>query len=147
VANAVAIDGSMIVAGGYSFSGATGSDFALARYGPDGELDPTFGIGGLVTTDFGMGEDYGHAVAIGPGGVIALAGQASSATIQDLAVTRYSATGELDLTLGANGLVTVDFYGSGDVARAATFVGTNVLATGYTANGSTTEVVLVRTAP
>lgn len=125
----------------------TGSDFALAKYGPDGQLDSTFGNGGLVTTDFGMGEDYGHAMTIGPGGVIALAVQASSTTIQDLAVTRYSATGVLDTTLGANGLVTVDFYGSGDVARAVTFVGTSALAAGYTANGSTTEIVLVRTAP
>jgi uncharacterized delta-60 repeat protein len=144
---AVVSDGSTIVVGGYSFGGATGSDFALARYAANGTLDPSFGNGGLVTTDFGIGEDYGHALAVGPGGVIAMAGQATSATIQDLAIARYSATGVLDTTLGANGLVTVDFYGSGDLGRAVAFVGTSVLAAGYTANGSTTEIVLVRTTP
>lgn len=147
VANGVVVDGSMIVVAGYSFGGATGSDFAIARYGPDGSLDSAFGNGGLVTTDFGMGEDYGYAVAIGPGGVVAVAGQAASTTIADLAVTRYSATGDLDTTLGLNGLVTVDFYGSGDLGRAVTFVGTSALAAGYTANGSTTEIVLVKTSP
>jgi uncharacterized delta-60 repeat protein len=33
--------------------GAQPSDFALARYTPSGQLDPTFGSGGLVSTAFG----------------------------------------------------------------------------------------------
>ena len=48
-ANAVVLqrDGK-IVAGGYAFNGDNVSNFALARYNPDGRLDTTFGTGGIV---------------------------------------------------------------------------------------------------
>ena len=54
-ARAVALqpDGKIVAAGGAL--GAT-VDFALARYGPDGTLDTTFGADGKVATDFGSGE-------------------------------------------------------------------------------------------
>src|SRR5262245_19798703 len=44
-------DGRFLVAG--TVRGANGSnDFGLARFLADGTLDTTFGIGGMVTTDF-----------------------------------------------------------------------------------------------
>ena len=43
-------DGRIIAAG--STETASGWDFAVARYHPDGRLDSSFGAGGLVTTDF-----------------------------------------------------------------------------------------------
>ncbi|MCI0529632.1 MAG: hypothetical protein L0Y56_19490, partial [Nitrospira sp.] len=46
-----------IVAVGSSQIGIMNSDFALARYNPDGSLDSSFGSGGMVTTDFG-GDEY-----------------------------------------------------------------------------------------
>jgi uncharacterized delta-60 repeat protein len=33
------------------------SDFALARYNPDGSLDAGFGVGGKVVTDFGQTDE------------------------------------------------------------------------------------------
>jgi hypothetical protein len=43
-----------VVAAGWS-----GGDFALARYNPDGTLDPSFGGTGKVRTDFGRGATSG----------------------------------------------------------------------------------------
>ena len=50
-------------------------DFAVARYGNDGTLDPTFGANGRVTVPFGPGEDLASALAIDPRGRIVAAGQ------------------------------------------------------------------------
>ncbi len=47
---AVQDDEKVVVAGGAYTGPTTGSDFALARYNPDGTLDTTFGSGGKVTT-------------------------------------------------------------------------------------------------
>jgi uncharacterized delta-60 repeat protein len=146
VPNGLVVDGDTVIAAGYAL-GTTSSDFAMARYRGDGKLDPGFGKGGLVTTDFGVGEDYGQAVALGPNRVIAVVGQATSSTITDLAIALYSSKGVLDTTFGTGGLVTVDFYGSGDIAKAVAFDADAIAAAGYVGNGSTTEVVLVKTLP
>jgi len=63
VASAVVVqpDGKLVVAGRTNIAGNT--VFALARYNPNGGLDPTFGTGGLVTTDFGS-TDQALAVAL-----------------------------------------------------------------------------------
>ena len=60
--------GGAIVAG-RAFSDATmdASDWALARYGPGGRLDPSFGV---KRTDFGTGADRANALALTPGHAI-----------------------------------------------------------------------------
>jgi Ca2+-binding RTX toxin-like protein len=52
---AIQEDGKIVVVGHAYGGDATGFDFALTRYKPDGSLDPTFDVDGLVTTDFGGG--------------------------------------------------------------------------------------------
>ncbi len=76
--NAVVLqpDGRIVVGGG---ADAPSGRFALARYLPDGRLDPAFGVGGMVLTDvtpglvstvFGLAlEDDGTIVAHGASGV------------------------------------------------------------------------------
>jgi hypothetical protein len=49
---------SKILAGGFAADGGGASLFALARYGPHDQLDPSFGLGGVVTTNMGGG--YAH---------------------------------------------------------------------------------------
>ena len=61
-------DGRLVGAGG------AGTDFAVVRYTAGGTLDPTFGTGGIVTTDLGA-EDGARVVALGPGGTIVAAGE------------------------------------------------------------------------
>src|SRR5689334_7498372 len=50
-------------------------DFAVARYNTDGSLDPTFGNGGKVETDFGnLAGDEAYNLAIQPDGKIVVLG-------------------------------------------------------------------------
>lgn len=85
---AIQSDGKLIVAG-YTGSGST-EDFAVARYSTAGVLDPSFGTGGKVTTDFaGLSlPDAGHSVAIQSDGKIVVAGSGGGST-GDFAVARY----------------------------------------------------------
>ncbi|MBI3456793.1 MAG: hypothetical protein HY002_13540 [Candidatus Rokubacteria bacterium] len=78
-----------------------------------GDLDPTFGTGGKVTTDFG-GTDSARALALQPDGKIVVAGFTEFSG-QDFALARYNPDGTLDLGFGSGGKVTTDF-GPGDVA-------------------------------
>jgi uncharacterized delta-60 repeat protein len=62
-----------LVAAGFFRSSVGNFDFALARSLPDGRLDPTFGVGGLVTTDFG-GIARAAALVLQPDGKLVAAG-------------------------------------------------------------------------
>src|SRR5215469_15043858 len=119
-ANGVAIQSdSKIVAVGASGHSIPTSDFALARYNPDGTLDQGFGSSGMQTTDFFGNEDSAFGVVIQPDGKIVLAGYAHhgvDVTTSDFAMARYNSDGSLDQTFGSSGKVTTDFFGSDDVA-------------------------------
>jgi uncharacterized delta-60 repeat protein len=84
-----------------------------------GDLDPTFGTGGKVTTDFAALADVAQSLAVQSDGRIIAAGYAemSSSNI-DFALARYNIDGSLDLTFGSGGKVTTDFFGSADFAYA-----------------------------
>jgi uncharacterized delta-60 repeat protein len=90
-------------------AGRSGADWALARYLPDGTLDPIFNADGKVTTDFG-GADTAYGVAIQPNFKIVAVGGAGG----DFALARYKRDGEIDPSFGT---VTADFGGA-DVASA-----------------------------
>jgi uncharacterized delta-60 repeat protein len=109
---AIQLDGKTVVAG--SFFNGSNDDFALARYNPDGTLDPTFGTGGKVTTDFFGDWDDANALAIQGDGKVVVAGTAFNNTNPDFALTRYNADGTLDPTFGTGGKVTTDFHGQGE---------------------------------
>jgi uncharacterized delta-60 repeat protein len=91
-------DGKIVAAGGIG-------DFALARYNPNGNLDPTFGSGGKVTTDFGSASDSASAVVVQTDGNIVAAGNGTG----DFELARYNPDGTLDGTFGSGGKVTTDF--------------------------------------
>jgi uncharacterized delta-60 repeat protein len=119
-ATAIQNDGRIIVAGG-SFRVPTGRDFAIARYNPGGTLDPTFGVGGKVFTDFGSPLDGVTAITIQPDGRIIAAGTTETFdTGENFALARYNSDGTLDLTFGAGGKVTTDFASGNDRASAVT---------------------------
>lgn len=62
------------------------SSFALARYLSTGQLDATFGTGGLVTTSFGASAAGISALALQSDGKIVAAGTDGAG---DLVVARY----------------------------------------------------------
>jgi uncharacterized delta-60 repeat protein len=115
VATAVALqsDGKIVIAG-YSapLTGpASRSDFALARYNPDGTLDSTFGNGGKVVTDFdATHQDQAKALVIQSDGKIIAAGFTSFTGSDDntdyaFALARYHSDGTLDSSFGSQGKV------------------------------------------
>jgi uncharacterized delta-60 repeat protein len=109
VVTAVTVD----AAGRVVVAGHTGElhfeDVALVRYLPDGSLDPTFGAGGVVRTDFGSIQDSAQAVAIDPAGRVVVAGFTFTPTGYDILVARYLPDGTLDPAFGTGGRVLTDF--------------------------------------
>jgi uncharacterized delta-60 repeat protein len=80
-----------------------------------GDLDPTFGTGGRVTTDFGNSfDEQASALAIQPDGKLVAGGFSAS----DFALARYNSDGSLDASFGSGGKVTTDFFGGVDSGRA-----------------------------
>jgi uncharacterized delta-60 repeat protein len=111
-------DGKLVAAGDATNSAVpvNGLDFALARYTPDGNLDPSFGTGGRVTTDFGVGIDTAHGLVLRADGGIVAGGTVSTPQSFDFGLAAYTATGALDPGFGTGGLTISDF-GDGDVLR------------------------------
>ncbi len=116
-----------------------------------GDLDPTFGDGGLVTTSFGplASLDEGHVVAIQSDGKIVVAGRSASGTGTgyDFALARYNSDGSLDTTFGIGGKVTTDFAGRYDAAHGVAIQPDGrIVAAGYSEVGGmfATDFVLAR---
>src|SRR5947208_12176902 len=94
-------DGKIIAAGtvfvDFVIGDQSDTDFALARYNPDGTPDATFGNGGQVSTDFVGMEDDVFSVLIQPDGKIVAVGSANNpATYYDFAAVRYLSNGTID---------------------------------------------------
>ena len=102
-------DGKIVVVG-HTLIGAN-SNFVVARYLRDGRLDPGFGAGGTVMTDFG-GEDGAAAIAIQPDAKIVVVGSTKGATTR-VALARYERDGGLDQSFGAGGKVVMHLAGRG----------------------------------
>lgn len=100
---AIQADGRIVVVGTVGLR-----KFALARYKPNGALDPTFGGDGIVTTDFTSGQDVAFDVAIQQNGKIVVVGQAG--TGGPAAVVRYMAGGSRDRSFSGDGLATIDQF-------------------------------------
>jgi uncharacterized delta-60 repeat protein len=95
-----------IVAAGSSQAADSSSEFALARYLPNGRLDRSFGASGRVLTGFGPnGRATASSVALQRDGKIVVAGTAGHA----FAVARYRPNGTLDRSFGAGGRVLTRF--------------------------------------
>jgi uncharacterized delta-60 repeat protein len=97
-----------IVAVGEDVFAGSGSSFALARYMPNGSLDPSFGTGGIQTT-FPTPTNLSRlsGVVIQPDGAIVTAGHKSPNNF-DSVVARYLTSGALDGTFGSGGIATID---------------------------------------
>lgn len=145
-AEAVALqsDGRILVAG-YSASAATGDDFALVRYNPDGSLDSGFGSGGMVVSAIasGSGLDQAHSLAVQADGKIVLVGHNNL----DFEVVRYNIDGSLDASFDGDGTAVTSIANSSDYARAlAVQPDGKILVAGYGYNftAGNWDVVLAR---
>jgi uncharacterized delta-60 repeat protein len=82
---------------------AAGLLSSAAAWAAGGDLDPSFGTGGLVVSTLSPAADVGHAVAVQPDGKIVLGGEAFDGP--ELMLARYTPGGDLDPTFGTNGVV------------------------------------------
>jgi uncharacterized delta-60 repeat protein len=90
-------------------SASSTHDVGIVRYLGDGSLDPAFGAGGIVVSDFGSIEGV-YGVAVQPDGAIVAAGDARTDTFH-FSVLRYRPDGSLDPAWGNGGRVLTDFGG------------------------------------
>lgn len=115
-ANAVAVVGDGIIAGGRATSNTINnstSKFVFAKYALNGQLDPSFGVGGKVTAEIPNSAIFGGMV-IQPDGKIVAGGPLNtdaSGTPRDFALVRYNADGSPDITFGpaGDGRVVTDY--------------------------------------
>jgi uncharacterized delta-60 repeat protein len=84
-----------------------------------GELDPSFGAGGTVITDFSGFEDLALALVAQSDGKILVAGDTvGPVNTINFGLARYNNDGSLDASFGSDGKVVIDFFGSFDEAFA-----------------------------
>ena len=133
-ANAIALqsDGKILIAGSYFSAENNSIDFFVARFFPEGLLDPSFGDNGIFTLNQGASDAF-NAVAVQPDGKIVAAGRTSDGG--RAAVVRLNVNGTLDNSFGeGNGIVFLDLPDLineyfGDIA----FVGNDRILVGGTA--------------
>ncbi|XIE80567.1 calcium-binding protein [Streptomyces sp. SBR177] len=128
-------DGKLVVVG------TSEAGFALARYNPDGSLDPAFGGDGIVTSAFDSGAGQSaNGVAVQPDGKIVVAGTTEipeeGGGCCFFSVARYNPDGSLDGGFGNGGLVRVDeFGGSADGSDVALLPDGRIVAAGKGGGG------------
>jgi uncharacterized delta-60 repeat protein len=152
--NSVAVqpDGAILVAG-FSETTSGGLNFAMARFTPNGQLDDTFGNGGLVTVQPPGIQPSASVVMVQPNGQIIEGGSVigiNSHTPGGTVLGRYNSDGSLDTTFGANGfavattavgsptglalLANGSYLALGNFARVVEFSSTGVLQSTVTAD-------------
>ncbi|MGH2704871.1 MAG: hypothetical protein ACRDJ4_07205, partial [Actinomycetota bacterium] len=90
-------------------AGRSGDDGALARYLPDGSLDPSFGGGGKVVVGAFNTAEAG--IALQPDGKIVASGNdviQGAIGLDDAVIGRFHPDGSLDKSFGRKGIVTTD---------------------------------------
>jgi uncharacterized delta-60 repeat protein len=142
-------DGSLLVVGERDLPSVPGYAYELwlARYLPNGQLDPAFGTGGVATLTTHM---RGYAVAVQLDGTVWVAGETPSpdGSSADFGVARFTAAGQPDANYGTGGLLAVDLFGGFDVPGAMLLLPDgNVVVAGSAPNGVTGGLGLVRLSP
>jgi uncharacterized delta-60 repeat protein len=141
-------DGNIVLGGSTNF-GATGNNFALARYTTTGALDTTFNSTGKVITNFlAHSNEFIEALALTSDDKIVAAGRVNS-NVSDFAIARYTKTGSLDATFGGGAGFLSSSIGSGaDEARAVTVIhpSEDILVAGFSDQGATrlNDIALAR---
>ncbi len=81
-------------------------DIVVARLLSNGNLDDSFGEGGILFTNLNY-NDYATDVVVGKGNKITVVGYSTNDSWKKIILTRYKVDGSLDESFGANGITTV----------------------------------------
>jgi uncharacterized delta-60 repeat protein len=142
-------DSKLVVVGEVRIGAST--DFGLARFNTDGQLDVTFGINGQTRTDMAAGQDVASAVAVQGDQKIVVVGSAVNGGLMTLAVARYGSDGQLDTSFNTTGKVLTDVsfleHGTSGTSKAqaiAIQADGRILVAGSSVQSGHTEMALVR---
>ncbi|MCB0839579.1 MAG: T9SS type A sorting domain-containing protein [Bacteroidetes bacterium] len=98
---AVQPDGKILVAGSYQRNANSNKSLLLARYMPDGTLDPGFGIFNGYTSLSSLSYDIElRDIVVQPDGKILVAGYTKEGTQNSFVLRRYTSNGDLDQSFG-----------------------------------------------
>ena len=116
---AIRPDGRIVVTGSAKVGGR--ENMLVARYRPDGSIDPSFGNHGIALVRIGPGS-VANAVVLQPNGRIVVAGRSGtlglSATDGRFALARFLPGGTLDPAFGDHGTLTTALTDQGSYAAA-----------------------------
>ena len=127
---AVQEDGMFVTAGYREFNGEV--SFLLTRFDRTGQLDDSFGGGGLITTEIGL-DARATSIELLPDGKILVGGTSDG----DFALARYNRDGSLDQSFGTNGVETTDIvFGANDSATGIGVLSDGKIIVAGTSDGS-----------
>lgn len=143
-------DGKILVTGKSDFSGPAGYGgyLSVLRYDPDGQLDPTFAVDGLLLHGgVGNSYDYGQSVVVDEDGRILVGGAERKPATGSTTATmlRLNSDGSRDNSFGLKGLVTFnDFTGwsVGEFNAVSLFPDRKIVAAGYIGSDGTENFIL-----
>ena len=112
-----------------------------------GDLDPSFGTGGIVTTTVSSSNDAAGGVVIQSDGKVVVAGYGAQ-LLSDFVVIRYTADGSLDPSFGGTGIVATSLSSSQDNATdVAVQEDGKLVVVGSTLVSTTNDIAVVRYNP
>ncbi|MBU0664205.1 MAG: hypothetical protein KJ990_06625 [Proteobacteria bacterium] len=111
-------DDGKIVTCGYTFNGQD-RDIALLRFTVNGNLDPDFGVNGMVTLSVGSGNDIATAVALQEDGAVLVSGAIEEGSRNVGVLVRFLADGSFDRSFGKAGVVLADVEGNAEITAMA----------------------------
>jgi uncharacterized delta-60 repeat protein len=124
-ANSIALDdsGRIVVGGTTRLNSANVDRLLIARYDTSGELDPSFSVGGILTSnDARSAEDI---VTVSGGRIVAVGTDAD-----DFMVARFSALGPPDGSFSDDGVQAIDFADGVDQATSVALSGEKLVVAG-----------------
>ena len=155
-ASSVAIrpDGRILAGAMYNSGYATQVDLFVAQFDSRGDLDPSFGDGGVVVEDRsptgGARFEYVEDLAIDAAGRVVVAGSTVTESnpgqlAYDALVARLLPDGSLDPSFGGGGLVITDIAGGrGDDVKAVALDGDDIVVTGTTWGSAGNSMLMAR---
>jgi uncharacterized delta-60 repeat protein len=140
---AVSANGKITVAGSAQDT-FNGTSTALIRYNADGTLDNSFGVNGVVETDFSDGVDEFHELTLSDNGEIIAVGASWNGSSTDMLVARFLADGSPDNSFSFDGFVESDFNGGTDRAWSVLIQPDNKILVGGKATFGAERLALIR---
>jgi uncharacterized delta-60 repeat protein len=127
--------GDAIVAAGWGVGGLGGVRMRLARFTPPGQIDPSFGMNGSVTTSFAPSTaDAVIAVAVGhqrDGRIVAMGFRDTfHSESANIALARYEANGGLGAGFGVGGKSLIDLGGREEITDGLVLPDDSILVVG-----------------